>query len=80
VNADLEDQRRLDALVPAPGRDLALQPDGRAERVIEPVEGAHHPIPHRLDDAAAAAADGLPDEIEMPVYVAVGRCVAESLV
>jgi len=79
VDADLEHQRRVDALVPAPAGDLVLERDRRAERVVEPVEGAHHPVPHRIDDAAAAA-DRLPDEIEMPADPAVGGRVAEPFV
>jgi hypothetical protein len=44
------------------------------------VEGAHHPVAHRLDDAPAAPADLLPDEVEVAADPAVGGRVADALI
>jgi len=63
-----------------PGGDLALEPDRGGEGVVEPVEDAHYPVAHGFDDAAAAVADRLPDEVEVPVDPTVGGGVADPFI
>ena len=70
VDAHLEDELRIDVLVLTPALEPLLHVERRSERVIEPVEGTHHPVPDRLDDAPARARDALSDEVEVAVDAA----------
>jgi len=74
VDAHLERERRVDGLLPAPGGDLDCSQIAVPSASSSRWNGAHDPVAHRLDDAAAAR-----NSCMVVTWAALVACVVQSV-